>query len=168
MRVEKQIEQEFTRAFEEYSDAIFRHCLFKVSHRETALDLVSETFRKTWEKASTGENIRNYRAFLYRAANNLIIDYYRRKKELVFDDDQQAENSFVSEDLSGTHTEYALALQRLNELDEKYLDPVFMRHVQDFGVSEIAEILAESENTISVRINRGLAQLRKKLEKSKD
>jgi DNA-directed RNA polymerase specialized sigma24 family protein len=40
---------EFIALYDEMADQLFRHCYFKVSNRELALDLVQETFARTWE-----------------------------------------------------------------------------------------------------------------------
>jgi RNA polymerase sigma factor (sigma-70 family) len=52
-------------------------------------------------------------------------------------------------------------LSKLDTLDVIYRDPLWMRYAEDLPVKEIARILKLSENVISVRIHRGLAQLRK-------
>ena len=77
-----EIMEAFTKAYDELSDAIFRHCWFRIGDRERAKDLMQETFTKSWQYISRGEKVDNLKAFLYRVANNLIIDEYRKKKEL--------------------------------------------------------------------------------------
>jgi RNA polymerase sigma factor (sigma-70 family) len=44
-------------------------------------------------------------------------------------------------------------------LDKKYRDVILMRYVNDYSPKEIAEILGQSENAVSVRINRGLKKV---------
>ena len=80
-----EIMEQFTKAYDELSDAIFRHCWFRIGDRERAKDLMQETFTKSWQYISRGEKVDNLKAFLYRVANNLIIDEYRKKKELSLD-----------------------------------------------------------------------------------
>ena len=75
-------EEEFSAAYESYSDALFRHCYFRLYDREKSKDIVQEAFIKTWEYASKGTEIENTRAFLYKVLNNLIVDEIRRKKAL--------------------------------------------------------------------------------------
>ena len=48
-------EEEFLRAYEEFADAIFRHCYFRISDREVAKDLTQETFTRTWKYIVDGE-----------------------------------------------------------------------------------------------------------------
>lgn len=85
-------EREFTQAYEEHADALFRHCYFRVSNRERALELTQEAFMKTWDSVAQGKEINNYRAFLFRVLNNLIIDEYRKKKSTSLDALLEQEN----------------------------------------------------------------------------
>jgi DNA-directed RNA polymerase specialized sigma24 family protein len=71
---------EFIALYDEMADQLFRHCFFKLSNRELALDLVQETFSRTWEYISSGKEVNNIKGFLFKVANNLIIDEYRKKK----------------------------------------------------------------------------------------
>ena len=95
------IEQKFLKAYDEYSDAIFRHCYFRVSDREKAKDLTQDTFTKTWEYVLKNGEVTDLRAFLYKVANNLIIDTYRKKKEDSLDD--MMENSSFDICKTGRH-----------------------------------------------------------------
>ena len=67
-------ESRFLNAFEEYSDALFRHASIRISDREKAIDLVHDTFTKVWSYGRDGHKIDSYRSFLYKVLNNLIID----------------------------------------------------------------------------------------------
>ncbi len=49
---------------------------------------------------------------------------------------------------------------KINEIDPIYQHAVYLRFVEDLKPKEIAEILGESANVVSVHINRGLKQLR--------
>ena len=52
-------------------------------------------------------------------------------------------------------------VDKLFEIDEKYRDVLVLRYTEGLSVQEIAEVLGERENTVSVRIHRGIQQLRK-------
>ena len=94
-------ESQFLKAFDEYADALFRHCFFRVSDRETAKDLVHETFTRTWDHLARGKEVREYRAFLYRTANNLIVDFYRKKKAVFLEEISDAEKNTLFYDERG-------------------------------------------------------------------
>jgi DNA-directed RNA polymerase specialized sigma24 family protein len=76
----EETKQAFIALYDSLSSAIFRHCFFRLSSRERALEISQEAFLKVWEYFSRGTDIKNPTALVYRVVNNLIIDEYRRKK----------------------------------------------------------------------------------------
>ena len=154
--------EQFLRAYEEYADALFRYCYFRVSDRETAKDLLQSAFCKTWEYLVAGGKIRNFRAFLYRTVHNLVVDHYRRPNILSLEhlaaegfDKEEDRRPSPLDKLASEET-----IKRLSQLPPLYSEVLFMRYVEDLTVKEIAEILAETENVVSVRLHRGREKLR--------
>src|SRR3989344_8513851 len=80
-----ELEQRFLAAYDEHSDSLFRHVMLRVRDREAAKDVVQEAFSRTWLYLSEGKDIEYMRAFLYRVANNLIVDASRKKKSSSLD-----------------------------------------------------------------------------------
>lgn len=166
-------EERFLKAFEDYSDALFRHAAMRVSDRERAIDIVHDTFAKVWSYVRTGAEVDSYRSFLYKVLNNLIIDEYRKRKESSLDAllerEGVDEGSFA--DLSETTVEALAAtidgrqaFTLLSELPDQYREVILFRFVDGLGPREISELIEESENVVSVRLHRGLKLLRDKLE----
>jgi RNA polymerase sigma-70 factor, ECF subfamily len=161
MKASPSAEADFLALYEEFADAIFRHCFFKVSNRDVATDLTQETFIRAWQYIAKGMEIENARAFLYRIATNLTIDYYRKKRETSLD--QLLEAGFEP----GENTEERLydsldgrrMLELVKTLDPKYRDVVLMRYVEGLSPKEIAEIIDETENVVSVRLHRALKKV---------
>lgn len=149
-------------AYEEHSDAIFRYCLFKISDREKALDLVQETYARVWQYLVNGNEIDNMKTFLYTTARNLIIDEYRKKKTYSLDTlmDQGVEPQLDIEEALYTSLDMTRIMEYVRQLPENYSSIIIMRYVNDLSVKEIASIVNESENVVSVRIHRGLSKLR--------
>ncbi|MCA9359046.1 RNA polymerase sigma factor [Candidatus Kaiserbacteria bacterium] len=168
-------EARFLKAFEEYNDALFRHAFSRISNRERAIDLVHDTYTKVWSYIRDGYEIENFRPFLYKVLNNLVIDEYRKRKESSLDAlleiegvdegsfDELSENSVES--LAAT-IDGQKAFDLLSELPDQYREVIIMRFVDQLGPREISELIEETENVISVRIHRGLKLLRQKIEAS--
>jgi RNA polymerase sigma-70 factor (ECF subfamily) len=150
-------------AYEEYADAIFRYCFVRIRNRELARDLMQEAFIKTWDYARKDNEIKNVRAFLYKVANNLIIDYSRKKREASLDAlmDQGFDAASPDGDVVATAIDARYVIKSLEQLDEKYRDVIYMRYVDDLPIQEIADIIGESDNVVSVRLHRGIQQLKK-------
>ncbi len=166
-------EVRFTAAFDEYSDALFRHASLRIGSREQAIDLVHDAFAKVWTYVRSGHEVDNFRPFLYKVLNNLIIDEYRKSREVSLDalleKDGVDEGDF--EGLSESTTEALAAtidgrraFALLKELPDEYREVIILRFVDQLGPREISELIEESENAVSVRIHRGLKLLRTKIE----
>jgi RNA polymerase sigma-70 factor (ECF subfamily) len=164
----EKIKHEFMRAYEEFSDPIFRYCYAQTSNRDTATDLSAETFTRAWQYLADGKEVEQMRPFLYRIATNAIIDYRRKKKESSLDSlieegyDYADSTDIVTE--RETLFEGAQAMEILASLDDKYKDVLIMRYVEDMSVKDIAHATGETENNTSVRIHRGLDKLKKLIE----
>jgi len=161
-------EETFLAAFDEYADSLYRHAYFRVSDAEKAKDLVSETFTKTWDYLVKGKTVDDFRPFLYRALNRLIIDEYRKKKVDSLDallDDSNVPTGVFSELVEGSLEELELALdaRRVPELlelmPESYREVVLMRYMDGLLPAEIATVVGEPVNNVSVRIHRGVQWL---------
>ncbi len=156
------MKQVFITAYDEHSDALFRHCLFKIHDREVAKDLLQETFVKTWSYVAKGKKIDNLKAFLYKTLNNLVIDEYRKKKNYSLDslaeegfDPPSQESSNIGDFLDGER-----AIKLLSKLDDPYKETILLRYVNSLEIWEIAEITGQTENAVSVHIHRGLKKLK--------
>jgi RNA polymerase sigma-70 factor (ECF subfamily) len=161
------IKQKFEMIYEKESDAIFRFCFFKISDREQALDITQETFLRLWKNLLEKNDIINNRAFLFTVARNLVIDWYRKKKSISFEDIAFDEEGGYdpSDEMTAEHqtlkAEGRYLLEKINELTSSNRQPLYLRFVEDLSPPEIGEILGISANAVSVRINRGLEELRK-------
>lgn len=157
-----ELKKDFHEAYELHADALFRFSFYKLSDREKAKDIVQDTFVRYWEYVAADGHVENVKAFLYRIANNAIIDNYRKKKELSLD--ILEEDGFDPMDTESHHkmarsVDSQTALKLVNELSESDRTIVLMRYVDGLSVKEISEVLNERENTISVKIHRSLKQL---------
>lgn len=155
----------FLKAYDDHSDALFRYAMFKTSNRELSLDLVQDTFTNVWEYISKGGKIQNLKAFLYKTLGNKIIDSYRKKQsesldnlidegyDIGFDDRQKMEDLLMGENV----------WTKVTQMDKSHIEILTMRYMNDLSIKEIAEVLDQSENNISVRIYRALEKLKEKL-----
>jgi|SRR3989344_5435375 len=164
-KVDKSTRDSFLSNYDAHADAIFRHIYFRVSDKDLAMDLVSATFTKVWEYLVKGGEIQNMKAFLYKTASNLVIDEYRKKGAQSLDAliEEGYEPRAGSGHEAGILAEVGELKRGLARLPEQFREVVALRYVDEFSPQEIAELKGESPNTISVRINRGVAMLRKEM-----
>lgn len=164
-----QKEKEFLDAYQQYADAIYRHCYFRVYNKDLAEDLTQETFIKTWKYITEGKEIENIKAFLYRVAVNLIIDHSRKKTVLAFNDIKEKEASLrlysiESNIIDSLEIKEIIAI--LGGLDESYRQVITMRYINQLSPPEIADVLGISTNAVSVKINYAMKKLREKIKET--
>ena len=170
MKDQDNLNEKFTKAYDDLADPIFRHCYFRISDREKAKDLTQETFIKAWDyiqKDQTGK-IKNMKALIYKIANNLVIDEYRKRKgNLSLNHLSESGFDVQSNDQIDKRIEINMESQKIlkviDGLEETYKEVVLMRYIEELSPKEIAEIIGESPNNISVRINRAIKQIRENL-----
>jgi RNA polymerase sigma-70 factor (ECF subfamily) len=151
-------------AYDAYADAIFRFCSFMLTDRERALEIMQETFTKTWEYQQKGNVVEQIRPFLYMTARNLCRNEITRRPTMTsIEELAEAGSEFEDETLPSPETAAELELMReaIQQLPEEMREAMIMRHVDGLPVSEIARILNESENAVSVRIHRAIKRLQK-------
>lgn len=154
------------KCYEEHSDAILRYCHFQTSNREVALDLVQDTFMKTWGYLSEGKEIDNIKAFLYKVAKNLIIDYRRKKKSYSLDAITETGIEFSEGDESEDATnkfDKEFVLGQLEKLDPDSQEILTMRYINEMSIKEIAEATDLTPNNVSVKIHRSIDKMKQVL-----
>jgi RNA polymerase sigma-70 factor (ECF subfamily) len=167
----REYERQFEEAFRKLSDELFRHASIRLPSRERALELTQDAYVRAWEYLSRGEEIREFRPFLYRILKNLIIDEYRKQKTeslegMIHEDEGESLDMLVPPDETNTleaavaRMDGTQALEALAQLPDSYREVLTFRYVDGLSPREIAVIQEENENAISVRIHRGLKKLR--------
>lgn len=171
--IKRNHEERFLEAFDEYGDALFRHAFLRISDREKAIDVVHDTFTKVWTYVRNGHEVDQFRPFLYKVLNNLIIDSYRKTKEASLDALMAIEgiDEGTFDELSESTVESLAAtidgkkaFEMVQEIPDTYREVIVLTFVDGLGPKEISVLLEESENVISVRLHRGLKILRQMIE----
>lgn len=163
----------FGRLYDIHVKPIFRFIYFKVSSREEAEDLTSETFLKAWDYISRPGNenkIRNLKAFFYQIAGNLVVDFYRKKALLPLPLSYAAETTDIPDkqisDIAKIEKDDEIKdlKEALRIIPENYCDIVIWYYLEDLKISEISRIIQKSEGATRVLIHRALKALKRELE----
>ena len=155
---------EFLAAYDAHADALFRLCYGKTGNRDEAKDLAQETFVRVWQHLEKGGEVREMRAFLYTVARNLIKDYYKKKKPVLERDLPEGTMEQVGVGATqGVFAETQVVLNALTRIPDAYREALTLHLVEGIPIGEIAELLGERPNTISVRVKRGIEKVRAEL-----
>lgn len=154
-------EKRFLEIYDRYADAIFRFCVVRVTDREIAKDLTQDTFMRFWDTLRKGDEVTYPKTMLYTIARNRIIDHYRKHKseslELLSERGYEPVSKIAD---AASQSECQEVIEAIQRLPEQYRDVVYLRFAEGLPPRDIATICSEPVNRTSVRITRGLKELR--------
>ncbi len=158
-----------------HQSAIF-HIVFKiVRDKETAADLVQETFMKAFSSLATYRAEYKFSTWLYRIGANCAIDHLRKQKIRTLSLDAPTETADGTIEMEVPDDSYnperdLLERERkisindaIDSLPEKYRMVIVYRHKDNKSYEEIAEALNIPIGTVKARIFRARELLKKKL-----
>lgn len=154
-------ETQLLAAYDDHADALFRFCYVFLGERERARDAVQETFTRAWSYLVRGRKIADMKPFLYRTARNLLTDWSRRPRTqslqrwLESGSDVADDRQDVGQAVSAAHAASLVA-----RLEPAYREAVVLRYLEGLAPHEIASLTGLTENAASVRVHRGIQQLR--------
>jgi RNA polymerase sigma-70 factor (ECF subfamily) len=153
---------------------LYQHKVFILAYsffrnKEDAVDLVQDIFLRVYEKIDSFQADRSFEAWLLRVAKNLCIDRYRRTRgrremesdvrvdELPLADDRTPDAGRAA-DLK------AVLFQSVDKLAERQKTIFLMRHVNQMGNEEIAQVLNISTGTVKSLHFKAIRRLRTLME----
>ncbi len=154
----------FVEAYDLYSPKIYRHILFRTSSDDAAADIMSETFLKAWEYLrERASEVTHLRAFIYRIANNLVIDWYRARSRAPDPIDEDMERTLGSDDRIAERTDFILERDRMRRglelLKKDTRELIVMRFIDELTIEEIAVATGKNKNAVYVAIHRAVKEL---------
>ena len=146
--------------FGENRDSLVRYLRYHLDDQSEAEDIAQETFVRFFQARSRDEEIAQPRAWLYRVAHNLLVDYGRKRKPDLLDEQGwvTVEGHMVIEANGVT------AKAEVSKLPWKRLSPTELEclrlRTEGLKFREIGEVLDLSISTVVSYISRALAKLR--------
>ena len=145
--------------FEIYQNNLYAVAFNVCKNAEDAEDVVQDTFIQYYSLKKEFDNEQHIRAWLIRVAinkaKNMNRAFWRRNKMSLED---------YMETLSFETPESGELFEAVMNLPEKYRIVVHLFYYEDYTVHEIADILKLSESNVKVRLSRGRALLKEKLQ----
>lgn len=122
--------------------------------RELAEDVVQDAFVRLYGAKDMPENPR---AYLRRSVVNGIIDYRRH---------QSVESRFIwGQQLVDELPEIPMLVPHLQRLPERQRDALVLRYYLDLPLKDVADLIGCSLGTAKSHVHRGLAALKKEIER---
>ncbi len=172
----------FRMLFDKYQKRIYLVCYGIVRHREDALDLVQETFIKTYKSLSYFRRESNFYTWIYRIAANSCLDFLRKKKhfarseplaeELGTDPETGEKAGAVLKSADDPRKTVANRELKgriddaINSLAPDHRAVVLLREVEKLSYEEIAKALGIHVGTVMSRLFYARKKLAEKLKDS--
>ncbi len=134
-----------------YSDGVFRFILKNIRDRDTAQDIVQESFVRMWERVKD-ISFEKARAYLFTTAYHTMIDHIRKNQRLSSMEDSYLE---THDESPGTYNDLKEVInEAVAKLPEIQRSVVMLRDYEGYSYEEIGEILNLSESQVKVYIFR--------------
>lgn len=158
-------------------DLLFRSCrrdlerFFRrrVGSSETAAELTQEAFLRLL-RAEPAAALRDPKAYLFRTANNLVIDHYRSAGSARVADSAESELSLLPDPQPSpervllSREELEILRQAIDDLPPRGREVFLLHKFDGLSYAQIAERLGIAKNTVVVHMVRSLAHCKKRLD----
>lgn len=159
-----------------YWRRVFHIAYTFTGRHDEAEDLTQDVFLKLFRSLATFDRRANFQTWLISVSRNLCIDHYRRvrrERESVNRDVDPATLSPASPE-PGPHAaleqrdRVELLRAALAELAPTLRSAVLLRDIQELSYQEIAARLRVPEGTVKSRLNRGRADLARRIQRLRE
>lgn len=155
------------RLWHEYKNRVSGYIFSHVSNKDDRQDLVSQVFAKIVQAAPSYRGDPNrISSFVYKTAQNCVVDYYRTRKALKgLPDSVKAAQSVEEDFFKQSALEFlADALKLLPMFDRRV---IFLHYYKNISLKKLALTLQESYGKIKLAHKRGLNLLKDKFKEFK-
>ena len=146
-----------------YATDVLRFSYFYLGDRQKAEDVTQDVFVRLITRHPVLET-GHEKSWLLKVALNRCRDHWRSSwvRRMVLG--HPAFELFPAPDQIGSLSDQAALAEAVNRLPTEFKEVVLLFYYQNFSVAEIAAILSIAEGTVSSRLNRARARLKKELE----
>ncbi len=149
--------------YQQYADDVLRVCYFYLGDRYQAEEVCQDTFIRLMTSGTQLTQGRE-KAWLLKVALNRCRDLWRSGwvKRVVLG--SPLFETIPAEDTQDKRDDEEAMMTAVHRLSPPFREVIMLFYYQNFGISEIAEILSLPEGTISSRLSRARAKLKEFLE----
>ena len=147
---------------DQYERELLRLCCVYLRDISMAEDAVQETFIKAYQHMDSFRGESSEKTWLYKIAINTCRDMRRSKWLRIFD--RNVEFDALQIPVQGASDVSIALMQEILSLPARYREVVFLFYYEDMKLAEIAQLLKISASTVSDRLRKARAMLRKALE----
>lgn len=154
--------------YDQFSPGLYRYAARRLGDAIQAEECVAETFSRFLQVLRDGKGPRDHlRAYLYRVANNWIVDSYRRQPPPPL----PLEPEFAAAIQDGPAARLSEEIEReemrsaLKQLTPEQQQVIVLKYLEGWKAEEIANTLEKPVGAVKALQHRGLAALRRLMAK---
>lgn len=153
---------EYNKAVEDWSDALLRFLCKSIGDRDTAWDLVQDSFESLWKKREEVET-QYVKSWLFKVGYRKMIDHIRKQKHTTdLEDIAESRASAGGSEYLGLEE---VISQAVGKLPESQRTAVMLRDYEGHDYKSIAEVTGMSESQVKVNIFRARQKLKQMIGK---
>ena len=152
----KELREQFTQLYSQFSKPIYRYCLAKLRDTHKAEDCMQNTFIVLYRKLQNNEDIAHPGTFLFRVADKNVLHMQAKEnsKPTVSLDDVP-ETADDNTDETDSRIDYRLLLQKIKELlSEEEYRLFTLKYVEHLTLKQAADTLNISPAAAAKRLQR--------------
>lgn len=153
--------QNMDEIYEECFETVYKYLFCLTHNSDISEELTQETFYRAVKKIDTYNGKCKISVWLCQIAKHLWYNQCRKNKRIVntdetfdIEDPQNLEEQFIAGE------EKVLLYKKMQDLDEKTREVMYLRITGELSFKEIGEILGKTENWARVTFYRGKSKLK--------
>lgn len=156
----------FKEIFESLSTSICNLFYYKCGNLQQAEDLTQEAFLRLWKSCAKVVPAKA-KGFLFRVANNLLLDQIKHQKVVIaFQQQKQKAETLESPEFLYEKEEFQQRLEKaIADLPEKNRVVFLMNRIDKLTYQEIGDRLGITKKAVEKRMSKALIELRKLTDK---
>lgn len=160
-------QQAFEKLYNLYSVRIIKRLVFLLKDVEIAKEILQDVFLAVWEKRETIDSDKSFRSFLFRIAENKVIDYFRKaatdKKMREHIIRISTEFHYPTEDSIAVKETGSIVQQAVNSLSPQRKKIFILCRLEGKSYEEAAKIMGISTGTVNDHMVKALRVVRSQL-----
>ncbi len=154
--------QDMEQIYEQYFETVNKYLFCLTHNNDISEELTQETFYKAVKKIDTYKGECKMSVWLCQIAKNLWYDHCKKNKKVISIEEELLEiqsNDTIEEKVISNDEKISL-YRKMQKLDEKTREVIYLRITGELSFKEIGVILNKTENWARVTFYRGKNQLK--------
>ena len=152
--------QDIKEIYEEYFETVNKYLFCLTKNYDIAEELTQETFYRAVKRIGTYKGDCKISVWLCQIAKNLWYDQCRKNKKIVNYDMSNLEVKDSVEEQIISNDEKITLYKKMQKLDEKTREVIYLRITGELSFKEIGDILNKSETWARVTFYRGKQKMK--------